>query len=113
MIEEPFISFTKVAFPAVIFFIERGPVFHTAAPTYAQVPADKALVAEVTLGSGESSLFSAGGKFFNRCLEDIAQPPFRLDEKVAAESVAGMLDDNILAALPVESAYRMPAGDVI
>ena len=112
MIEEKFIGLTEVALPAIVFFIERRPVFHTAAPTDGKVPADKALVAEVCLGSGKSSLFTAGGKFFNRRIEDIAQPPLRLDEKVTAESVAGMLDHDILAALPVERADRVPARDV-
>ena len=110
MIEEQFIGLAEVALPAIVFFIERRPVLHTAAPADGQMPADKALVAEVCLGSGKSSLFTAGGKFFNRRLEDIAQPPLRLDEKVTAEGVAGMLDNNISAALFIKCAERMFAG---
>jgi len=113
MIEELLVRLAEVAFSAIVFFIERRPVFHTAAPTYGQVPADKALVAEVFLGPGKSSLFTAGGEFFNRRLEDITQTPLRLDEKITAESVAGMLDHDILTALPVERADRVPARDII
>ena len=112
MIEEKFIGLAEVAFGAVVFFIERRPVLHTSAPADSQVPANKALVAEVSLGPGKSSLFTACGKFFYRCLEDITQPPLRLDEKVAAEGVAGMLDNDILAALPVERTDRVPARDI-
>ena len=72
IIEESFVCLTKVAFGAVIFFVERRPVLHTAAPADGQMPADKALVAEIFLCSSESSLFTAGGKFFYRRLEDIA-----------------------------------------
>ena len=72
MIEEPLIGIAEVALGAIVFFIERRPVLHAAAPTDGQVPADKALVAEVCLGSCKSPLFTAGGKFFYRRLEDIA-----------------------------------------
>ena len=113
MIEEPLIGIAEIALPAIVFFIERRPVLHTAAPTDGQVPADKALVAEVCLGSGKSSLFAARGEFFYRRLEDIAQTPLRLNEKVAAEGVARMLDHNILTALPVERTDRVPARDII
>ena len=99
MIKEPLIGLTEVAFSAVVFLIERSPVFHTASPANGQVPTDKALVAEVSLGPGKSSLFTTRSEFFNRHLEDIAKPPIRLDEKVAAEGVAGMLDYDILTAL--------------
>ena len=99
MIEELLISLTEVAFSAVIFFIERRPVLHTTAPTNGQVSADEAFVAEFLLVSGKSSLLTAGGKFFYRRLKDVAQPPLRLNEKITAESVAGMLDHDVLAAL--------------
>ena len=113
MIEELFIGFAKVTFGAIAFFIERGAVFHAAASTDSEVPTHEALVAEVFLGSGKSSFFTAGRKFFYRYLEDITQPPFRLDEKVTAKGVAGMLDHDILTALPVERADRVPARDII
>ena len=72
MVKELLISFTEVAFGAVIFLIKWRPVLHTAAPADGKMPADDALVAEVSLGPGKSSLFTAGGKFFYRRLEDIA-----------------------------------------
>ena len=112
MIEEKFIGLTEIAFSAIVFFIERSPVFHTATPADGQVSADKAFVAEVFLVSGKSSLFTAGGKFFYRRIEDIAQSPLRLNEKVTAESMTGMLDHNILTALPVERADRVPTRDI-
>ena len=99
MVKELLIGLTKVAFSAIVFFIERRPIFHTTAPAHGQVPADEALVTEIFLVSGKSSLFTAGGKFFYRCLENVAQSPFRLDEKVTAESITCMLDHDILTAL--------------
>jgi len=113
MIEEMLVGLAEVTLPAIVFFIERRPVLHTAAPADGQMSADEAFVAEVSLGSCKSSLFTARGEFFYRRLENIAQPPLRLDEKIAAEGVACMLDHDILAALPVERAYRVPARDII
>ena len=72
MVEEPFITFTEIAFSAVVFFIERSSVFHAATPTDSEVPTDKALIAKIFLCPGESSLFAACGEFFYRDLEDIA-----------------------------------------
>ena len=36
--------------------------------------------------------------------ENITQPPFRFNEEITAKHIAGVLYDNILAALPIERA---------
>ena len=113
MVKELLVGLAEVAFSAVVFFVERCSVLHTATSADSQVPADKALVTEILLGSGKLSLFTAGGKFFYRLLENITQSPLRLDKKIAAESIAGMLDYNILTALTVKRADRMAARDII
>jgi hypothetical protein len=45
--------------------------------------------------------------------EDVAQAPRRLDEEVAWENVARVLDDDVLAAQPVERTERVVAADAI
>ena len=47
MVEEELVSFAEVAFFAEIFFVERCPVFHTAAATDGKVPADKAFITNI------------------------------------------------------------------
>jgi hypothetical protein len=59
MIEEPLIGLAEVALGAIVFFIERGAVFHAATSTDSEVPTHKALVAEVFLISGKSAFFTA------------------------------------------------------
>ncbi len=113
MIEENFIGLAEIAFPAIVFFIERCPVFHAAAPTYGQVPADKTLVAEVFLGPGKSSLNTACGQLFYRCIKNVTQLPSWLYKKIAAESIAIVFDNDVLTALFVECANRVSSGDEI
>jgi hypothetical protein len=60
VIEKLLISFTEVALGAIVFFIERGAVFHAATSTDSEVPAYEAFVAQVELGPREVPLFLAG-----------------------------------------------------
>ena len=112
IIEKPLVAFAEIAFPALA-AVKKNPIFNTAAATDGEVSADKTFVTKILLGPGKISLFIAGGKFFYRRFKNIAQLPFRLYEKVAAESVACMLDNNITAALFVECANRMFAAGAI
>ena len=75
--------------------------------------AEEAFIGQILLGHGKGAFFTAGGQFFYRHLRDITQPPFGLYEKITAESITVMLDDNILTALFIECANRMFAADAI
>jgi len=87
--------------------VKRNLIFHTAAATNAKVSAEKTFVAKILLSPGKSPFFAAGGKFLYRCFKNIAQQPFRLDKKITGEAIAGMLDNNIIAALLSKCANRM------
>lgn len=113
VVEELAIAFAEVALAAEIVLIESGAVLQTPAPANRQVSTDEALVGEVLLQAGKGLLVGAGGELLNGRLAEIAQPPFRLDEEIAAEGVAGVLDDDILTALLVERADCVSAGEVI
>jgi hypothetical protein len=113
VIKETLVGLTEIAFSAKVILIEWGSVFHTSAATDGKVSADKAFVAEVLLGSGKFSLFAAGGQLFYRRFKNVAQSPLRLDEKITAKSIAGMLNYNILTALFVERANCMFAGNAV
>ncbi len=112
IIKESLVAFAEITFPALV-AVKKNPVFYTAAATDSKVSADKTFVTKTLLGPGKISLFIAGGKFFYRRFKNIAQLPFRLYEKVAAETIAGMLDDDITAALFIERANRMFAAGAI
>jgi len=87
--------------------VKRNLIFHTAAATNGKVSAEKTFVAEILLIPGKSPLFTAGGKFLYRRFKNVAQQPFRLDKKIAGKAVAGMLDNNVTAALFIKCANRM------
>jgi len=113
VIEETLVGLTEIAFSAKAVFVKGGPVFHTSTAADGKMPADKAFVAEILLGPGKLPLFAAGSQLFNRCFKNVTQSPLRLDEKITAESIAAMLDNNILTALFVERANRMFAGHAV
>jgi hypothetical protein len=72
MIEELPVTLAEIAFPFGVFIIPANPVFHTPTPADIEVSADKALVTEFLLVSGESSFFAISGKFLQRCIDDVA-----------------------------------------
>jgi len=113
VIKETLVGLTEVALSAKIIFVERSPIFHTSTATNSKMPTDKALVAQILLGPGKGPLSAAAGQFFYRRLKNVAQPPLRLNKKIAAESITSMLDNDVLAALLVECADRVPASNVI
>ena len=112
IIKEPLVAFAEITFPALV-AVKRNPIFYAAAATNGKVSANKTFVAKILLGPGKGAFFSAGGEFFYRRFKNIAQLPFRLYKKIAAETIAGMLDNNITAALFIESTNCMLAGDTI
>ena len=113
MCEKPLVSLAEIALPTVLVLVERSPVLHAPAPADRQMPAKKAFVAQVPLRPRKLPLLRRSRQLLNRCLENIPQPPPRLHEKIAAERVTRVLDHYVLAALPVERAYRVPAVHVI
>ncbi len=113
MIKEVFVALAEIAFFAKVVPVKRGPVFHTAAATDRQVPADKTFITEVPLGPGKDSFFTAGGQLVYRRFNNVTQLPSLLHKKIAAESITGMFNNNILTALFVERANRVFAGDEI
>jgi len=113
VIEETLVAFAEIAFSAKTVFIEGGSVFHTSAATDGKMSADQAFIAEILLCAGKGPLFAAGGQLLYRRLKNVSQSPLRLDEKITAESIAGMLDYDVLTALSVESTNRVPSCNVI
>ncbi len=105
MVEESLVGFAEVALAVPVAGVRcGGSVFHTAAPADGKAAADEALVTELLLSAGEPALFVGGGEFFYWRFEDAAKLEFRVDEKIAAEGIAGVLDDDVGAALLVEGA---------
>ncbi len=113
VIEEAFIAFAKIAFPPKAFLVKRRSVFHTAGTTDVKVSAEKTFVAKILLGACKFSFFGTGGNFLHRRFKYIAQPPFRLDKKIAGEAIAGVLDDDVLTALLAKGADCMLAGNTV
>ncbi len=113
MIEEELVAFAKIAFLAKVILIKRRPVFHTAAATDCQVPAHKTFITYIPLGPCKGSFFAANGQLFYRRFKNITQLPPRLHKKIAAESITVMFNNNVLTALSVERANRVPARNVI
>ncbi len=113
MIKEAFVTLAEIAFFAKVILVERGPVFHTPAATDRQVPADKTFITEIPFGPGKGSFFAANGQLFYRRIKNITQLPPRLHKKITAVGITIMFDNNVLTALSVERANRMPACNVI
>ncbi len=113
MIKEALVTLAEIAFFAKVIPIKRRPVFHTPAATDRQVPADKTFITEIPLGPGKGSFFTDNGQLVYRCFKNVTQLPPRLNKKIAAESIARMLNNNILAALLVECADCMPCHNAI
>ena len=59
IIEEELVAFAEIAFFAEVVFVERRPVFHTAASTDGKVPADEAFITNILFGPGKSPLDAA------------------------------------------------------
>ncbi len=113
MIKEALVALAEIAFFAKVIPVKRSPVFHTAAPTDRQVSADKTFITEIPLGPGKGSLFAAGGQLLYRRIKNITQLPPRLHKKITAESITVMFNNNVLTALLVECANRVPARNII
>ena len=113
VIEEPLIGRAEVTFTAEILVADNSSILQASAPADGKMPANEAFIGEVLLRPGESTFRFVGRKFLYGCVHDIACSPFRLDEEIAAENIAGMLDDDILVASVLERAERMFAGNVI
>ena len=124
VIEETLVGLTEIALSILdsrfsilveyrVSSIEHRFIFHTSTATDGKMSAHKAFVAEILFGPGKGPLFAAGGQFLYRRFKNVTQSPLRLDKKITAESIAGMLNYNILTALFVERANCMFAGDVI
>jgi hypothetical protein len=113
MIKEALVALAEIAFLAKVIPIKRRPVFHTAPATDRQVPADKTFITEIPFGPCKGSLFTAGGQLFYRRFKNITQLPPRLNKKITAECVTCMFDNNVLTALLIERANRVPARNVI
>jgi len=77
------------------------------------VPADEAFIGEILFGPGENAFGPFARQSLYRGIDYIARAPFRLDEEIAAEGIAGVLDNDVLIASFTECAYRMFAGDII
>jgi hypothetical protein len=77
------------------------------------VPTQKALVAETLLGTCKFALLTTTGELLYRGLTDVTQPPSRLDKEVAWKAIAGVFNDNVLAALFAKSADCMLAGNAL
>ncbi len=113
MIKEALVALAEITFLAKVIPIKRCPVFHTATPTDCQVSADKTFITEIPLGPGKGPLFAAGCQLFYRGFKNVSQLPPRLDKKITAESITVMFNNNVLTALLVERANRVPARNVI
>jgi hypothetical protein len=111
VIKELLIAFAEIVLSNLD--IEPCSVFHAAAPADIEMPANQAFVAELFFVPCERPFCLAGGELLYRRLEDISQTPLRFDEKLTAESVAGVLDDNEAGALLAVSANRMFVQDVV
>jgi len=112
ILKKAFIRFAEITFSSEIIPVEGSSILHTAATTYCKIPADQAFAAQISFGSCKRPLLIAGSQFFNWRLEDVTQLPPRLNKKITTEGVAGMLNDNVLAALSVERTNRVFARQV-
>ncbi len=113
MIKEALVTLAEIAFFAKVIPIKRGPVFHTAAATDRQVSAYKTFITEILLGPCKGSFFAADGQLIYRRFKNVTQLPSRLNKKITAESITVMFNNNVLTALSVECANRVPARNVI
>ncbi len=105
IIEEFFVSRTKVAFSAEIISTEWNAVLHTTAATDCQMATQKALIGEVLFQSAEGPFLGTYREFFDWGFGYAAQSPFRRNKKITTESVAGMFDDNVVTAPCAKCAY--------
>lgn len=112
IVEELLIAFAEVAWCAVI-AVDDDPVLEAAAPAHIKVPADEAFVVDLAFFRGEGAFDLVMGEFFDGRFEYVAEPPRIIDEEVAAEGVAVVLDDDIIVALGHEGADRVPSGDAV
>jgi hypothetical protein len=105
VIEESLVTFAEVRLLGDIAL-----VLHAASTAKGKVAAEQALVAEILFGSGKVAFFFGGCKLFNGGLAEVAQSPFGRDEEITWEAIAGVLDDDVLAALSVEGTDCVSAG---
>ncbi len=112
IVEELLIAFAEVARCAVI-AVDDDAVLEASAPAHIQVPADEAFIVNLAFLRGECAFDLVLGEFLDRCFEYVAEPPRIIDEEVAAEGVAVVLDDDIIVALGHEGADRVPSGNAV
>ena len=74
--------------------VPNGSVLEAPAPAYRIVTAQQAIVVQFYFLTCEVLLLFAVSKLFDRCIENTAQPIFVLHEKIAAESIAVVFDNN-------------------
>jgi hypothetical protein len=113
VIEELLVSRAEETNAAEILGAENGPVLQATSPADGKVSANETLIGKFLLCPGENTFSLVSCKPLYRRIDYVACSPPRLDEKIAAENIAGMLDNNILTASFTERADRMFAGDVI
>ena len=112
MVEEPFIAFTEITL-TVFVAVKIKFVFEAAGAADIQMAADETFIAEVFFCAGEISFLFAGSEIFYGRFKDVAYTPFRVDEKIAAEDIAVMLNDDVIAAVSCEGADGMKAVQTI
>ncbi len=112
VVVEHFVALAEVALllePLTV----RVAVLHTAAAANVQIPADKTLVVDTLLLPRKLTLHLTRSQFLYRRLHDIADPPLLFDKEIAAEDIAVMLDNDIVAALVLKGTLRLALSNAI
>lgn len=109
IIKELLVAFAEIAFPAGLSITATHPVFYTAAAADIEVSANKTSVTKIFLAPCKGLLLAAGDEFLERRFENVAQSPLRLDKKLTAKSIAGVLDNDKTGALLAVCANRVIA----
>jgi len=91
VVEESFIAFAEIAFAALLVANQTNSIFHAATSANIKVFAKEAFVGKILLSAGKGTLLTAGGEFIQRCLKNVAKPPFWLDKELTGEAIAGVL----------------------
>ena len=113
IVKEKLVALAKITFLTKVLPVKWSSVFHTASATDIEVSTDKTFAAQVCFRTGEFSFYAACSQLFYRRFKNVAQSPLRLDKEITTKSIAGMFNNDILTALSVERAYRVPARNVI
>ncbi len=112
VVVEHFVTLAEIAFLLESLSV-RVAVLHTAAAADVQIPADKTLVVDTLFLPAKLTLHLTRSQFLYRRLHNIADPPLLFDKEIAAEDIAVMLDNDIVAALGLKSTLRMTLTDAI